>query len=161
MVVVPCFAATLIIIIYFKEAITEAIWSPVVPGQPAVPPMPTTTVTVVVEQLKTIVREPEPPTQDSRRTLKSTRQHLFRSNGLMEVNPDGRHPLFELIERAEAKWEAKVKRQSKTLDEAVAEYVRRYHRPPPKGFDDWCVLPLPPHSTRFSRDSQVVLLRKA
>lgn len=28
-------------------------------------------------------------------------------------------------------------RQSKTLQEAVAEYKRRYERAPPKGFDIW------------------------
>lgn len=30
-----------------------------------------------------------------------------------------------------------VKKQSKTLDEAVGEYVRRYKRRPPKGFERW------------------------
>jgi hypothetical protein len=30
-------------------------------------------------------------------------------------------------------------RQSKTLEQAVKEYTRRYGRPPPKGFDDWYV----------------------
>jgi len=58
----------------------------------------------------------------------------------MEVNPDGRHPIYDLIERAEAEWDKKLKRQSKGLSEAVAEYKRRYRRAPPKGFDDWCAL---------------------
>lgn len=65
------------------------------------------------------------------------RSHSFRSDGLLEVNSNGRHPIYDLIERAEAEWENKVKRQSKSLDEAVAEYERRYHRAPPKGFDAW------------------------
>lgn len=64
-------------------------------------------------------------------------RHSFRPDGLLEVNPNGRHPIYDLIERAEVEWEKKVKRQSKTLDEAVVEYERRYHRAPPKGFDDW------------------------
>lgn len=66
-------------------------------------------------------------------------QHRYRSDGLLEVNPDGPHPIFELIQNAEAEWEAKVTKASKTLGEAVAEYERRYKRPPPLGFDDWCV----------------------
>jgi len=66
--------------------------------------------------------------------------HVFRSDGLLEVNPDGRHPMYDLIERAEVEWAEKLKMQSKSLDEAVLEYERRYHRAPPKGFDDWCGL---------------------
>lgn len=48
-----------------------------------------------------------------------------------------RHPILELISNAEKKWDDLVKRQSKTLKEAVAEYKRRYMRNPPKGFDKW------------------------
>jgi hypothetical protein len=67
-------------------------------------------------------------------------QHRYRSDGLLEVNPDGPHPIFELIQNAEAEWEAKLATSSKTLTAAVAEYERRYKRPPPLGFDDWYVL---------------------
>lgn len=38
---------------------------------------------------------------------------------------------------AEDKYNALLKKQSKTLEEAVAEYTRRYGRAPPKGFDGW------------------------
>lgn len=48
-----------------------------------------------------------------------------------------RHPILELIENAEKKWDRLVKKQSKTLKEAAAEYKRRYLRNPPKGFDKW------------------------
>jgi hypothetical protein len=65
--------------------------------------------------------------------------HKWRPDGLLEVNPNGRHPIFDLIERAEKEWESKLAQQSKSLDEAVAEYRRRYGRSPPKGFDRWCV----------------------
>ncbi|KAF8908170.1 glycosyl transferase family 90-domain-containing protein [Gymnopilus junonius] len=64
-------------------------------------------------------------------------KHKFRPDGLLDVNQDGAHPIYELISRAESEWEAKLERASKTLDEAVAEYRRRYSRPPPKGFDLW------------------------
>ncbi|KIM52545.1 hypothetical protein SCLCIDRAFT_60830, partial [Scleroderma citrinum Foug A] len=47
------------------------------------------------------------------------------------------HPIFELIHKAGREWETKVKRASKTLDEAIAEYKRRYKRSPPLGFEKW------------------------
>ena len=71
---------------------------------------------------------------------KPLQPHSFRSDGLLEVNPNGRHPIYDLIEHAEADWDKKLNRQSKTLAEAVTEYKRRYGRAPPKGFDKWCVL---------------------
>ena len=67
-------------------------------------------------------------------------KHTYLPNGLLEVNPDAPHPIFALIKDAEAKWEAKLNRASKTLEETVEEYKRRYKRAPPKGFDDWLVL---------------------
>ena len=66
-------------------------------------------------------------------------KHHYRSDGLLEVNPFGPHPIFELIERSELAWENKLRRASSSLDEAVMEYRRRYNRNPPKGFDDWSV----------------------
>ncbi|KAG2063178.1 hypothetical protein BDR04DRAFT_978260, partial [Suillus decipiens] len=63
--------------------------------------------------------------------------HYYGDNGLLVVNPNGSHPIWELIERAEDAWEKKLGRASKTLDEAVAEYKRRYHRPPPIRFEKW------------------------
>lgn len=65
--------------------------------------------------------------------------HTFHPNGLLLVNPRGRHPIHVLIEQAEKKWRALLKRQSTTLDEAVQEYKRRYKRNPPKGFEAWWV----------------------
>ena len=66
--------------------------------------------------------------------------HLFREDGIVEVNPDAEHPVFELMDRAEARWQAKLDSASRTLEEAVTEYIRRYKRDPPKGFDAWRVL---------------------
>ncbi|KAG6890054.1 hypothetical protein C0995_012512 [Termitomyces sp. Mi166 len=63
--------------------------------------------------------------------------HTYRDDGILEVNPDGGHPIFELIELANARWKSKLERASKTFDEAVREYVKRYKRRPPKGFDKW------------------------
>lgn len=47
------------------------------------------------------------------------------------------HPIDALLAAGQQRWQAKLKRQTKTLDGAVAEYRRRYGRPPPKGFADW------------------------
>ncbi|KAH0578976.1 hypothetical protein H2248_003152 [Termitomyces sp. 'cryptogamus'] len=63
--------------------------------------------------------------------------HTYRDDGILEVNPDGSHPIYELIELANARWKSKLSRASKTLDEAVREYEKRYRRRPPKGFDKW------------------------
>ncbi len=63
--------------------------------------------------------------------------HEFLSNGLLEVNPEFPHPIYQLFEFSERKWKAKLQRASKNLDEAVAEYKRRYKRAPPRGFDKW------------------------
>ncbi|KAJ3774584.1 glycosyl transferase family 90-domain-containing protein [Lentinula raphanica] len=65
------------------------------------------------------------------------KKHKFHPNGLLEVNPDGQHPIYDLIEKSEAAWKAKLKKASRSLDEAVIEYKRRYGRKPPLGFDKW------------------------
>lgn len=74
---------------------------------------------------------------DEDQIITSPYSHIVRPNGILEVNPNGPHPLSHLIADSEAKWEGKLARASKTLDEAVAEYVRRYKRNPPPGFDLW------------------------
>ncbi|KIY64389.1 glycosyltransferase family 90 protein [Cylindrobasidium torrendii FP15055 ss-10] len=51
--------------------------------------------------------------------------------------PDQRHPIHDVISYSQAQWDKKVRRASKTLREAVAEYKRRYKRSPPRGFDKW------------------------
>lgn len=111
----------------------------------------TTTVTVFAHETAT-------PSAIDHGVEEPLQSHTFRPDGLLEVNADGRHPIYDLIERAETEWDNKLRRQSKTLDEAVAEYKRRYHRAPPKGFDEWLrsfIMSL----RSFSHGEQVVLLR--
>ena len=48
-----------------------------------------------------------------------------------------KHPIEVLIEQGQQRWKGLLARQSRTLEEAVNEYVRRYDRPPPRGFDVW------------------------
>jgi hypothetical protein len=63
------------------------------------------------------------------------------TNGLLAVNmslPTSSHPIKQLISDAKVEWEAKEAKQSKTLEQAVAEYKRRNGgMNPPKGFDKW------------------------
>ncbi|KAK3336301.1 hypothetical protein B0T19DRAFT_471411 [Cercophora scortea] len=47
------------------------------------------------------------------------------------------HPVMLLHAQAQAKFEALIKRQSKSPQEAEDEYVRRYGRNPPPGFRQW------------------------
>ncbi|KAG2006903.1 capsular associated protein [Coprinopsis cinerea AmutBmut pab1-1] len=61
---------------------------------------------------------------------------LSKTRGLVKKS-DAEHPIPKLMDEAEARFRDKLGRQSKTLKAAVAEYKRRYKRPPPKGFDEW------------------------
>lgn len=71
--------------------------------------------------------------------LEAQSSHTFHPNGLLLVNPRGRHPIHVLIERAEQRWKDKLAKQSRTLKDAVREYKQRYRRNPPRGFDAWYV----------------------
>lgn len=47
------------------------------------------------------------------------------------------HPIDQLVRDAEVEWAEKVQGQSKSLEQAVVEYRRRYQIPPPPNFDKW------------------------
>lgn len=66
-----------------------------------------------------------------------TKKHIYLPNGLLQVNPDASHPIYELIQINKATWANRLAHASQTLPQAIAEYKRRYGRPPPKGFDKW------------------------
>ncbi|KAF8631386.1 hypothetical protein AX15_002417 [Amanita polypyramis BW_CC] len=70
-------------------------------------------------------------------TAAPARNHVFLSNGLLQVNPDAPHPFYDLIQSGKDQWAVRLAKASHTLPQAVAEYERRYARPPPKGFDRW------------------------
>ena len=53
------------------------------------------------------------------------------------TRPPIHHPIPKLMADARESFDQKIARQSKSLDQAVAEYERRYQRAPPKGFDEW------------------------
>lgn len=51
--------------------------------------------------------------------------------------PPIHHPIPRLMADAREQYDRKIRRQSKTLEQAVAEYEKRYQRAPPRGFDEW------------------------
>ncbi|TFY80853.1 hypothetical protein EWM64_g3155 [Hericium alpestre] len=59
------------------------------------------------------------------------------------------HPIPKLMENAEKKFRKLLSKQSRTLKAAVAEYRRRYHRNPPKGFEEWW---------KFARENDVKMI---
>ena len=60
-----------------------------------------------------------------------------KQNGLLGLTGSKKHPIELLVEHARVKHVNMVNRQSKTLDQAVTEYKRRYSREPPPGFHHW------------------------
>ena len=88
-------------------------------------PIPHAPVTTPVHPEKTTDKEdPKPPKQGT-------------ENGDAQAESTSSHPIWTLIRKAEKEHEKKVERQSKTLDQAVAEYRKRYRIPPPPNFDKW------------------------
>lgn len=47
------------------------------------------------------------------------------------------HPIYHLAQEAAAEFKRLELKQSRSLTDAVAEYKRRYGRPPPPGYDKW------------------------
>ncbi|WVO18380.1 hypothetical protein L204_106096 [Cryptococcus depauperatus] len=72
---------------------------------------------------------------------KAASSSVIRSNFLREKfqvpKPPLSHPIPKLMADARATFDKKIKRQSKSLQEAVTEYKKRYGKNPPKGFDEW------------------------
>lgn len=54
-----------------------------------------------------------------------------------EVGNKASHPIWYLINDAQREFDDITKKQSKSLEEAVKEYRRRYNMPPPPHFDKW------------------------
>jgi len=65
------------------------------------------------------------------------------------ASPYEPHPISILMRRARHEWDDKLARQSKDFAEAVQEYMRRYGRDPPLGFDRWY---------QYARDNNVQLI---
>lgn len=57
--------------------------------------------------------------------------------GFLGLTKNAKHPIELLVEEANQHFWAMTKRQSRSLEEAVTEYRRRYKREPPPGFNHW------------------------
>ncbi|KAH7096642.1 hypothetical protein BKA62DRAFT_491687 [Auriculariales sp. MPI-PUGE-AT-0066] len=73
------------------------------------------------------------------RRLYKSRHLWLKEQGLLVLNKaaHAKHPVADLIMISERRWKAKLDAQSATLQDAYDEYIRRYKRRPPKGFDEW------------------------
>ncbi|KAF8503957.1 hypothetical protein JB92DRAFT_3123198 [Gautieria morchelliformis] len=87
------------------------------------------------KKLSTINHKAETPRRLCPSPCPRPAEHVYRIDGLLDVNPKGKHPILELIDRSENQWKRKLERQSKTLKQAVDEHRRRYKRSPPEGFE--------------------------
>ncbi|KAG6828633.1 hypothetical protein H0H92_007225 [Tricholoma furcatifolium] len=126
-ITVPLIALTFSFILYCRESLLYDTASPKRTSH-------------LISSSNTASAEPQPvciPDSPPQKRPSLLLPHTYRDDGLLEVNPDGGHPIFELIELANARWKSKLSRASKTLEEAAQEYERRYKRRPPKGFDKW------------------------
>jgi hypothetical protein len=94
------------------------------------------------QKQKVMPLEPKAPVADGAKAKKTKAreqlpQHKYLPNGLLQVNPKGQHPIYDLLAKGKEVWGGKLERASTTLGQAVDEYRRRYGRAPPKGFDRW------------------------
>lgn len=130
---------------YFQDNILQSFVPPRIDDTPPDTETVTVTRTKLARETLTVTEHVTlTPPKPSPTPSPPIEPHKFREDGLLEVNSNGRHPIYDLIQHAEADWTAKLAKQSKTLEEAVKEYERRYKRAPPKGFDHWYVdFPLP------------------
>ncbi|CDZ98464.1 Endoplasmic reticulum protein EP58, contains filamin rod domain and KDEL motif [Phaffia rhodozyma] len=104
--------------------------------------------------------KPVSPEPVSDGKVKSRSGHKLK-DGILHVDtlqPTSQHPIYQLMRDAKRDWNAKIARQSTTLEEAVVEYRRRNHRNPPLGFDKWWEyvqkhnVPLPDEYDQINKD---------
>ncbi|KAF7798170.1 hypothetical protein EIP86_009387 [Pleurotus ostreatoroseus] len=79
----------------------------------------------------------------------ATKQNLLSLVRMSSKDSVKEHPIPKLMVEAENRYRKLLSSQSKTLEQAVAEYKRRFRRDPPLGFDDWW---------KFVQDNDVVMV---
>jgi hypothetical protein len=66
-----------------------------------------------------------------------TGHHAHEENEPLPPTNAQSHPIYRLISSAQSEFQTVRARQSRSLNDAVAEYRRRYKLPPPPNFDKW------------------------
>lgn len=61
----------------------------------------------------------------------------YLSFGSLSSTSGHKHPVELLVEHARRRFTRMVESQSKSLEQAIANYKKRYNREPPPGFDEW------------------------
>ncbi|KAF4979637.1 hypothetical protein FZEAL_4194 [Fusarium zealandicum] len=84
-----------------------------------------------------IYQAPPQPQSTPGSTLTQDETDIQGGSEPKEVPASGTHPISYLVSNAQREFEDLKGRQSKTLDDAVREYRRRYGMPPPPHFDKW------------------------
>ena len=79
----------------------------------------------------------------------ATKQNLLSLVRMSSKDSVKEHPIPKLMVEAENRYRKLLSSQSKSLEQAVAEYKRRFRRDPPLGFDDWW---------KFVQDNDVVMV---
>lgn len=98
------------------------------PRRPAIPNLTTSKPSSATDAKPVQDAAPPPPPADIDHDAPRTK---------FKPAPGGSHPVYQLVKDAELQLEEVKARQSKTLEEAVKEYRRRYGIPPPPNFDKW------------------------
>ncbi|KAF4556178.1 Hypothetical protein D9617_1g080530 [Elsinoe fawcettii] len=87
------------------------------------------TVTTWIEQAKTEGLKAVAP-----QSLETNKAGDLYNDDLYQLEA---HPVKALYDAAVQRYQDMLNRQSTSLNEATEEYIRRYRRKPPPGFDDW------------------------
>lgn len=76
-------------------------------------------------------------------TLEEVSPGVVRVGNTTSTTGKPLNPIIGLIRHGERRWNDLLASQSTTFEQAVKKYEARWGRPPPKGFDDWCVARVP------------------
>lgn len=67
-------------------------------------------------------------------------QHTPHNSKVGNKKYTEQHPIEILVQKAQANFESMMENQSKSLGEAIRNYIQRYKRQPPPAFDKWFMM---------------------
>ncbi|EGG02574.1 family 90 glycosyltransferase [Melampsora larici-populina 98AG31] len=89
------------------------------------------------EYIQTVSSTPTPNSTNQTYSILD-QDYVYLPNNYESINYNtSNYPILNLIKLAQEAWQSKLDSQSKTFQQAVTEYAKRYKRLPPKGFKDW------------------------